>query len=83
MCGMSLYERIGEPASAHGTVDNGRCSGWLEPTVSKEAYVKTYGYSPSMVSDPILRACEGCNAESGEPCREWCLSTVTTDNLYM
>jgi hypothetical protein len=35
VCGMSLYERVGEPASAHGTVDNGRCSGWLEPTVSK------------------------------------------------
>jgi hypothetical protein len=35
VCGMWLYVRIGEPASAHGTVDNGRCSGWLEPTVSK------------------------------------------------
>ena len=34
VCGMWLYERIGEPASAHGAVDNGRCSGWLEPTVS-------------------------------------------------
>jgi hypothetical protein len=35
ICGMYLYNRVGEPASAHGTVDSGRCSGWLEPTVSR------------------------------------------------
>jgi hypothetical protein len=61
VCGMWLYVRIGEPASAHGTVDNGRCSGWLEPTVS-------------VVNDPIARECEGCNAEPNEQCREGCLS---------
>lgn len=35
------------------------------------------------MNDPLDSECAGCNAESGEPCREWCLSTVTTDNLYI
>jgi hypothetical protein len=71
VCGMWLYVRIGEPASAHGTVDSGKCSGWLEPTVSKDTYAFTYG---GVVNDPVARECEGCNAEPNEPCREGCLS---------
>jgi len=35
VCGMFLYNRVGEPASPHGTIDTGRCSGWLEPTVRR------------------------------------------------
>ena len=42
VCGMFLYNRIGEPASAHGTVDNGRCSGWLEPTVERVGECNDY-----------------------------------------
>ena len=28
----------------------------------------------TLPDDPLERACEGCNAEPGEPCRPWCLS---------
>lgn len=28
----------------------------------------------TLPDDPLERACEGCTAEPGEPCRPWCLS---------
>lgn len=31
------------------------------------------------VRGDVLEPCPGCGAEVGEPCREWCLSTVTDD----
>jgi len=36
VCGMYLDNRVGEPASVHGTVDGGLCIGWLEPTIGRE-----------------------------------------------
>lgn len=50
---------------------------------SRQVFAWCHNYDPITEPDFIVgevRECEGCTAESGEPCREWCLSTVTTDS---